>query len=129
MLLKSITYSQFDGQPNAWRIEGLDLGETNLLVGKNAVGKSQALSIIVALARMLGGELKPSFESGNYHVTFDHDDIVIIYTFSYLNSIVTSETLQIGDTTFLERGQGGIGKIYAEKVGDGMSLLFQTPEN
>lgn len=129
MLLKSIDFSQFDGQSKEWKLEGLELGPINLLVGKNAVGKTRAVTIIAVLARLLASEIRPTFTSGSYHVTFDNSGTIILYSFRYENSVIIAEQLKIGEKTYLQRGPGGVGKIFAEKIGDGTYIDFQTPVN
>jgi hypothetical protein len=129
MFLKSISYSQFDGQPNEWKLDGLALGQVNLLVGKNAVGKSRAVSLIVTLARMLSAEIKPALASGNFHVVFDNDGTPIEYILNYTNSHVKHERLVINGKTYLDRGTGGVGTIIAEKINLDNPIDFQTPEN
>ena len=50
MLLRSISYSQFDDKPDkSWRLDTLELGQINLLVAKNASGKTRILTITYAL--------------------------------------------------------------------------------
>ena len=45
MILKSLNYAQYEGQPKQWRLLHLELGNINLLVGKNASGKSRTLNV------------------------------------------------------------------------------------
>ena len=56
MFLKSIKYTQFGGMPRLWKLEGCTLGNVNLIVGKNATGKSRILNIINGLANLLSGQ-------------------------------------------------------------------------
>ena len=74
MLLKSINYSEYKGTEQEWTLEGLTLGNRNLLVGKNATGKTRALSVIYGLARLLRGEQSPDkFRSGDNTAVFSED--------------------------------------------------------
>ena len=72
MKLKSIAYSQFEGEKSEWKVSELVLGPITLLVGKNASGKTRLLNIIGNLGNLLAGDLKPAFRSGNYDVVFEH---------------------------------------------------------
>ena len=117
MILKSLSYSQFEGEPTEWRIEGLTLGLTNLLVAKNATGKSRVLTIIHILARMVAGEMKPALRSGNWNVTFDNDGANITYSLSFENGKVAREEYSVDGKQLLVRGINGEGKIFAEKIG------------
>ena len=70
MRLQSIKYSQFDGQPNEWNLDKLDLLGTNLIVGRNASGKTKILNCLNLLARLLCGEAKPNYTSA-YDALFE----------------------------------------------------------
>jgi len=52
MFLKSIKYAQFGEIPRLWKLEGCTLDNINLIVGKNATGKSRTLNIINGLANL-----------------------------------------------------------------------------
>ncbi len=67
--LASLRYSELLGEPREWSLDGLTLGQTNLLVGKNATGKSRTLNVIGYLARILSNQQKQLFP-GNFDATF-----------------------------------------------------------
>ncbi|MDR1553026.1 MAG: hypothetical protein LBS69_06145, partial [Prevotellaceae bacterium] len=46
MILQRFKYSEFSGQPQEWRLEEFSLEKVNLLVGKNATGKTHTISAI-----------------------------------------------------------------------------------
>ena len=71
MKLKGLHYCQYKGEDKEWTLDGLTLRDINLLVGRNASGKTKALNVIHALAKLLSGE-KLTYVSGDYHynVTF-----------------------------------------------------------
>ena len=71
MKLKSIQYSQYDGQPREWRLEDCTLGDINLIVGKNATGKTKALNIISDLANSLSGDSKQKLDTGDWDAAFE----------------------------------------------------------
>lgn len=127
MKLTSINYAQFEGQPQEWKLSGLTLRDTNLLVGKNASGKSRALSVIFGLAQLLARATKLMFSSGNYDVVFDDDGNTLQYTLHYENNKVILERFILDGKKFLERGTGGVGKIMALK--NDTEMDFQTPED
>ncbi|MCK4827031.1 ATP-binding protein, partial [bacterium] len=126
MQLKSISYTQYEGKPEEWSIEGFTLGPINLIVGRNASGKTRALNIIGSLGKLLSGETT-LYISGDYEVIFDKGDEKIVYRLKLDESKVFSEKLVIGSRTMLDRGKGGIGEIYAEKIGN--NIEFQAPDN
>ena len=126
MLLKSIQYAQWEGTSLEWRLEGCTLGNINLIVGKNATGKSRALNIIGNLANQLCGDRSPSL-SGTYEVLFDKNGHDVEYTLKYKNSKVVRERLDIDGENLLTRGAKGAGRIYYEQLKQ--KVRFQAPQN
>jgi AAA15 family ATPase/GTPase len=59
MKLDQFEYIYNRGEPNEWRIDGCQLGNINLIVGKNATGKSRIVRVIYLLSELLcdGGKL------------------------------------------------------------------------
>ncbi len=126
MRLKSLKFSEEDGTPQEWRLETLSFGSRMLLVGKNAAGKSRALSVVSSLANYVTGA-KPLSVSGNYSATFDWDGREYVYALQYRDAQVQREEIVIDGKSYLSRGLGGIGHIRAEKVGS--EIDFQVPPN
>jgi len=126
MHLISIEYSQFEGKPKQWRLEEFSLGDINLLVGKNATGKSRTLSIIRGLGDLVSRDVKLQYLSGDYKVTFDKDDKPITFSLKYEKRKVIEEKLMIGKKVVLDREKAGKGSIWLEKNQDYMD--FQAPE-
>ena len=107
-------------------METLSFGPRMLLVGKNTAGKSRSLSVTAGLARQLVGVQPPGL-SGNYIVKFDFDGRKYQYEVSFRDLEVVRESIVIDDVSHLNRGEGGRGKILAEKVGKGELIDFQVP--
>lgn len=126
MRLQSLRYSEYEDSPQRWVLEGLALGPRNLIVGKNSSGKSRTLNVISALARNLAG-LQPPGMSANYDCQFQHGDKSYRYVLHYRDQQVLREQLSIDGEVLLDRGEGGVGEIFAEQVDGGKSLRFQTP--
>jgi energy-coupling factor transporter ATP-binding protein EcfA2 len=127
MFLKSIEYAQFEGTPRLWKLEGCTFGNINLIVGKNATGKSRTLNIINALANLLSSERKLHYISGNYNVDFDNNGQEVNYILHYENLSVIKEELNIDSKSKVKRGMNGIGSIYYTKKDE--DIDFQTPPN
>jgi len=125
MQLESITYAQFEGQSEEWRITDFPFGDINLIVGKNATGKSRTLNVIRALGNLVSGDIKLRFRSGNYKAIFKTDDKKLEYSLKYRESKVFEEKLIIGTNTKLDRGPDGKGTIEAVEAGQRMN--FQAP--
>lgn len=127
MKLNSLNYVQFEGKPKQWRLIGLSLGDVNLLVGKNASGKSRTLNIINSLAKLLSRTTNLVFTSGNYDVVFDNEGQRLNYILHYEQNKIVSERFVVDGKVRLERGEGGAGEIWAEKLNGFME--FQAPED
>ena len=99
-------------------LEELKLGQRTLLVGKNASGKSRALMVMYGLAKSLAS-LQSMAISGTFNCTLEGQGKVYVYRVNTENGHVLSEVLEIDGITVLDRGAGGIGKIWAEKLENG----------
>jgi len=126
MRLKSISYAQYEEEPRKWNLEEFSLSDINLLVGKNATGKTRTLNVIRGLGNLVSGDIKLQFTSGNYKVTFDKDGKMITYILKYEDKKVVQEKLTIGSVDQLDRGFNGSGKIWS--VEEDKYMKFQAPE-
>lgn len=126
MHLESISYVEYRSNPQQWQLDELRLNKKNLIVGRNATGKSRALNLIGALATTLAG-LRKAGLSGEYDCLFRHEGKSIRYKLHCENEEVISEVFNVDGRDLLVRKEGGVGQIYAEKLADGQMLDFQTP--
>jgi energy-coupling factor transporter ATP-binding protein EcfA2 len=127
MRLKKVKYSEYENTSQEWRLDGLSLSEANLIVGKNASGKSRVLNIINGLARNLAG-IDPARFSGTYDVDFIEDNKTICYQLKFKEGQVIEEIFSVESKVLLERGEGGKGEIVAVRLGR-EKIQFQTPTN
>ncbi len=129
MLLKSISYSEDRGKDQEWILEELTLGTRNLLVGKNATGKTRTLNLISGLAKLISGKLPPvALRTGNSKAIFTEKGKTFEYALQIEDKQVVFESFTVEGKAQLERGEGGEGRIFAEKVGSGTMIEFQTPQ-
>lgn len=124
MRLSKLKYAELEGSPQEWVLNEFSLAETNLIVGKNASGKTRTLNVIGGLARHLAG-VKPIPLSGNYSVEFIKDQQKIHYHLKYEDQQVITEKYEIDGNVLLDRGEGGKGTIWAEELKQ--NIHFQTP--
>jgi energy-coupling factor transporter ATP-binding protein EcfA2 len=127
MKLKSIQYKESNGLENEWWLEGCVLNDVNLMVGKNAAGKTRILNIIRDFANFLSGDRKPELDSRNLEVAFEDNGEEINYLLGYDTQKVTQEQLITKGKTLLQRGKDSKGKIFASELNT--EINFQPPSN
>ncbi len=140
MNLKSIKYCRFRNENNEWSIEGkpqnnkfgqvLTLDNVNLIVGKNASGKSRTVNAIRHIADLLSSEVKISqlkslgYGTADYTLLFDDNGIEIEYHIDFKNGEIKQEVIKIAGKEKLNRLKG---KLWYE--GANTELDFQTDDN
>jgi hypothetical protein len=120
MILRKIDYHEFDGEPNYWVLKGLTLEKINLLVGKNATGKTNSLNKMQWLGNMLIGLQPQLLQSGNYIVEFEDEDKKYQYTLAILQGKVQQEGLGINGKQMFNRDNNGEGTIVTEQYPEPM---------
>jgi len=125
MLLKSISYDEHPGSPAEWQLESVHLDKINLVVGKNASGKTRFLNVVSGLAKLIGGELQKVFQSGNYRVSFEGLIGTYEYTLNISGGTVRKEVLTRNGESLIDRGADGSGKIWAEQLKQ--HIAFEAP--
>src|SRR5271154_2516849 len=70
MKLEKFSFVELPGQPAEWGVDEFTLGQINLVVGRNAVGKTRLLNVLSSVGRLLSGEMKEVIFSGRYKVYF-----------------------------------------------------------
>lgn len=123
MILEAIKYIRLEGKSKEWSIEGVDqqpvkFGNINLLVGKNAAGKSRTLAAIREVSGFLCGAITvgdAAYESARYDLYFMDASSAYKYTVVYEGRKVITETLTVNDQLILDRENK---KIYSQKTKD-----------
>jgi predicted ATPase len=126
MILKEIKYTCFEGDPNEWSISGkptpenahpaVDFGQINLIVGKNASGKSNTLDSLNVLSDLFTGKLSAYLHpSYSFDVVFEDGNDEIRYKFESKHEVITYESLVINDENKIER-KNSKGKIFYEQL-------------
>lgn len=128
MRLQSLQYAENEGTPQEWVLEELSVGQKNLIVGKNASGKSRILSVIGSFANILSSR-QGLGKSGNYLFKLLHDGKTYQYEINSDNKQVITEKLLVDGKSCINRGKDGIGTIWAENIDNGKDINFQTPQN
>jgi energy-coupling factor transporter ATP-binding protein EcfA2 len=140
MVLRNFQYSERIEAENEWSVNDFSLNpKVNLLVAKNATGKTNIIKRISSLAHILTGDAI-TFAFGStesYEVQFENGDVIFNYTVSVKNMVtgadsdfntIKSEELKLNNTELkLERKENGLGRIWAEKKNE--FIDFQVPVN
>lgn len=131
MKLDIFDYVYNKGLPGEWRVEECRLSQTNLIVGKNASGKSRILRAIHTLSELLSesGSLAPRPKSYEWRLLFDIDrpEQKTEYILKIEKGLVIQEKLIIyseSDKPLLDRHESGEGTIFAKKIKQ--NIDFQT---
>lgn len=124
MRLKKISYSEHVGEAQEWKLVNLELGRVNLIVGKNAAGKTRALNVISGIGRVLTNP-SVAIRDGSYSLELEGNDSYISYETEIKNGCIQFERLKINNQSMLTRGSDGLGEI--EYVEIGTKHKFQLP--
>src|SRR6266705_2272411 len=122
MRLKTISYYEFKDQPYKWDIPSFELGSINLIVGKNASGKTRLLNATSGLARLLCSRIPISnIISTHYKAHFSHDDdhktgLKVVYVLDIEDRKVSNESLTIDGTRYLQRTGYSEGTLFAQEI-------------
>lgn len=126
MKVKSLRYKQFEGHERFWDLQEVDLGRINLLVGKNAAGKSKTLYVINGLSNILGENKALAFSEGDYNIEFQKDNVSYKYILKYHDLKITEEKLLRDNTLLINRNENGLGTIISS---NGNTHEFEIPSN
>ncbi len=130
MKLDIFEYLYNRDKDSEWRVEECRLSQTNLIVGKNASGKSKIVKAIYILSELLSesGTLDPQPRSDEWHLFFDTDkpEQKTEYRLKIEKGLVIQEKLLIGDKELLSRDESGEGSIWAKEIKQ--KIRFQTPQ-
>lgn len=103
--LKRLSYKET--QPQSWSVEGLEFGQVNLLVGKNATGKTRVLNLIAGLARQLQSD-KLAVTNSDYDAVFDVDGEELRYKWRAVAHKVLEEGVWFQGEKKLDRDANGL---------------------
>jgi energy-coupling factor transporter ATP-binding protein EcfA2 len=126
MQLFRLAYTQFPNDPREWVLEPLELQQINLIVGRNASGKSRALNVTNALANFLSGRSTALPFSGEFDVLFRREREQWRYILKYEDTLVVRESLTREGELLLDRQDNGEGRIFSEELKT--MMRFQTPQ-
>jgi predicted ATPase len=114
--LQTISYREHPGKPLEWTLDCLTLGQVNLLVGKNATGKSRALSVISSLAKIIRGEMPPIPECGFDATFIDSKNRTLRYVLRANTGKVLEEMVFLDGSPKLKRDERSLELYYEESA-------------
>lgn len=129
MILKSLRYTRYPDDPREWKIIGkskdnsddtyADFENINLLVGKNASGKSRTLVVINEIAELLAENISIKdcrYPSEQFDLIFLDDNETYEYQLYFEDRKITSEILKINGKIFIDRVKKEIVNIKNKKI-------------
>lgn len=99
MKITSFEYGDY-----SWSLGKVSFGNLNLIVGRNAVGKSKTLNAIVLFVKFLNGDVNAATPSHWCKVEFLTDDnIALRYSYEYKDNVIINEILYSGSNKIISR--------------------------
>lgn len=131
MKLDSFEYVSNKGLPNEWRVEECRLSQVNLIVGKNASGKSRIVKSIHLLLQLLSDDnIEPRNDEWHLYFDIDRPESKTEYILKIEKGLVVQEKLimygESNEPLLLERDRSGEGTIFAKELNQ--KIRFQTPK-
>jgi len=139
MKLVALKLTYFKGEKNEWSLEGktnehsdnsLFLGAINLIVGKNASGKSRTVDAIRHLADLFSGDAKISslhrigLGTAEYQVKFEEESNIFEYFLNFKKGKIFQEILLVDEVEKLNREKGTLWYEEANNM-----LKFKTDDD
>jgi len=129
MYLRKFSFRENAGQKIEWLIDNVNLGEINLVVGKNSSGKTRTLNALSDLVGMITGKGTTATGPVSYELLFKNSDDLMKYELAYDLETIHSERLYVGKEVVMERGEEGKGKVKYEATPGSMFLDFEIPHD
>jgi len=122
MILESIKYTRSQGKPKEWTIMGWDgnpvhFENINLIVGKNAAGKSRTLAIMKDISALLSENAKIAsipYDCYKYEIRWLDNGNSFDYYLEVDNHTVKEEKLSVNEKDYLIRSEK---LIFSEQTG------------
>jgi len=126
MSLNSLAYTEYESEPQFWKLERCDFVQVNLIVGRNSTGKTRLINVISGLCKVLSGQRTTVFDSGTYLAEIDLDGSTYALELEFLRGEVVKESLTVDGLKRLVRASDGRGEIYYDQ--QGKFIEFQVPK-
>lgn len=127
MQLARVNYNEFqnNSRNNYWELKDLILGKLNLIVGKNAIGKTRTINIIHNLAQIINSQA--NFKDGSWQLEFvGKNDEKLNYELTLIEGKVTHEKLDFNGKEKLLRNKG---KTLIVSETQGKKIEIEPPDD
>ena len=98
-----MTVHSFEYDEYVWKLDTIYLDKLNLIVGKNAVGKSKTLNSMVQVARFIKGDISGILDHSCRIVFKDDDDKELVYSYKGNPSEISSESMIYDNRIIISR--------------------------
>ena len=122
MRLLDVEYSEYSGEERQWAFERVSFGPVNLIVGRNATGKSRVIQVINNLSKLLMNKHPGKIVSGDFDLNFAEASTNYHYHVKYNHFFIEMECLDQDGVNKLRRQKGGTGEIHAEQFDQPMKF-------
>jgi len=127
MKLEKLSYTEFESLPSEWTLTNCTFGAINLVVGKNATGKTRMLNVLRGIAMLISESNVLEIGEGKYSIELSHNNQTFVYSLEHHKKSVFSEELKIDNVVHLTRSEDGTGVIKALQIGQ--DIQFKTEPN
>jgi predicted ATPase len=130
MQLESVKYSEYHKLPNEWTLDTFTLSQINLLVAKNATGKTRTINLIRCIADLVCGDNKIAYDTCHWELNFVNGTSHFQYILTYKDSKITKEKYSDTDThrIYLDRKENGNCTIWAVKENKDIEFHIEGTE-
>lgn len=126
MKLEKLSYTEFEDLPNEWSVIDCTFGQINLIVGRNATGKTRMLNVMRGIVGLISESNALEIAEGKYSIELPHEGKLFTYSLEHHNKVVFFEELKIDNEVYLTRSEDGTGIIKAMQIGLDIRFKVET---
>jgi AAA15 family ATPase/GTPase len=130
MELLTISFFKKKKNKKGWKIENCNIGNINLISGKNSSGKTRFLTSIYTLSDILSGKTEISKVAKNTHlrweIKFRSKGVITKLILEYKYNKIFTEELSLDGKIYLKRDENGEGLIQYEELKQKVSFEVEN---
>lgn len=127
MQIQKFAFSELIDTPREWSVSPFSVDKLNLIVGRNAAGKSRIVNSIGSLASLIVKKPDILWESGSWSVDFLNNYEVMNLEVQIENAIIKFERVTVDGKILLNRDSDGTGSIWSDT--EKSDLDFRIPND